>query len=124
MDAITTKHEEQFGLVGTHQRGSIPIDGIFASSSVSIIAAGCYPIGYAPSDHRAVWIKVSISDLFGKILFNSIPVVARRLQCQHPRAVKNFQDFYLQDLKKRNLFERIYHIQQEIEKGAWSSSLE
>ena len=41
-------------LVPTHQQGNIPIDGIFISSSISIISGGYFLLGIAPSDHRAL----------------------------------------------------------------------
>jgi len=34
--------------------GRLPMDGIFLPNHISITAADYYPIGEAPSDHRAI----------------------------------------------------------------------
>ena len=54
VEVITTKHEESSGIAPTYHGGQDPIDGIFVSSNVNIVQAGCRPFGEAPSDHRAL----------------------------------------------------------------------
>ena len=57
-EAILDRHMEEHGIQPTYQRGSDPIDGNFISANIDIELAGYPPFGDAPSDHRAIWVKV------------------------------------------------------------------
>jgi len=61
IEAITTKYSSRFGLEGTYQTGSVPIDRIYISSSVLVSMVGYYLIGQALLDYYAIWLKLSIS---------------------------------------------------------------
>ena len=124
IDIITTKHSSTCSLAETHQTGSILIDSICISSSLSILRTGYYPVDQALSDCCAIWLKLSISQTFGLNMFSSALLVSRRLQCNNPRVVANFQKDYLQFLKEQNLFERIYNVQTAVNIGDWNASLQ
>ena len=89
----------------TYQLGSIPIDRIFISQSLEISIGGYLPFGTAPSNYRALWIKVKVDLAFGYVFQKSMPLIVRRLKYEDPVIVKRFQDEYLQFLTKYNLFE-------------------
>ena len=47
----------------THNRGRLPIDGIFATPSIMITKGGYQGFGDAiPGDHRCLWFNISFSD--------------------------------------------------------------
>ena len=56
------------GLVPADQRGKVPIDGIFISGSLLITQDSYFLFTQAPSDHRAVWIKIKISLAYSYVL--------------------------------------------------------
>ena len=72
IEAIMDRHHLS-GLVPTYQWGKVPIDGIFISSSISITSGGYFLLGIAPSDYRALWVKLSISQAFGHVLHKIPP---------------------------------------------------
>ena len=64
-EIITKKHHQSIGISPTYHRGSNPIDGIFISPNLKIDKCGYFPFGSFPSDHRALWIDISITETFG-----------------------------------------------------------
>ena len=64
-EAITNKHKDSHGLVPTYQLGSELIDGIYISEVLKISSGGYFLFGVSLSDHRAVWIKLKVEDVFG-----------------------------------------------------------
>ena len=105
------------GLVLTYQWGKVPIDGIFISSSISITSGGYFLLGIAPSDYRALWVKLSISQAFGYALHKIPPFSGRRVKCDNPEIINKFNTLYESYLSKFDLFNRIFNIQQAIEAG-------
>ncbi|MFN9982402.1 MAG: hypothetical protein ACK53Y_20915, partial [bacterium] len=69
-----------------------PIDGIWATPGIDILAGGyfSYDEVFQGTDHRCLWIDLSLSNAFGH---NMPPIVRpqmRRLHCRDPRIVDNF----------------------------------
>ena len=116
IEAITDRHN-LLGLVSTHQQGKVPIDGIFISSSILITSGGYFPLVIAPSDYRALWVKLSISQAFGYVLYKIPPFSGRRVKCDNPEIANKFNTLYESYLSKFDLFNRIFNIQQAIEAG-------
>ena len=98
----------------THNRGSRPIDGMFASATVTGGPCGYFPFGVAPGDHRAVWLDVPLSAIFGVSSRPLSPRIARRLQCHDPRVVRRYlrtlQDFYTH----HRVADRTFRLEQSI----------
>jgi hypothetical protein len=62
----------------TFNGGSVPIDGIFASPSVDIIAGGYFEFGCCPlTDHRGLWIDIHYQVAFGHIMPDIVTANAR-----------------------------------------------
>jgi len=68
VEAIIDKHHN-LELVPTYQRGQVPIDSIFISSSLLITSGGYFLLDLAPTNHCTLWIKIKISLVFGYILY-------------------------------------------------------
>ena len=88
-EAIIARHKETYGELPTHKKGSTPIDGIFVSETIHIECGGYLPFGDGPSDHRALWIEVKESTLFGYNMEKIVPPQARKLTLEDPRVVKS-----------------------------------
>ena len=78
-EAITNRHSKLYRLQNTHQMERLPIDGIFIPNHISIISAGYYLVGDAPSDYRVIWLKFKISDIFYFKIFLVALVIQRKL---------------------------------------------
>ena len=72
-------------------KGSKPIDGIFGSKMITTIRSGYQSFDWGmASDHRLLWIDIQISTILGT---NSAPLwkpAARRLKCNDPRTIQEF----------------------------------
>ena len=52
----------------TYNRGTIPIDGIFASTSLQITQGGYTASDWGmQSDHRLLWIDICSNEMFGNL---------------------------------------------------------
>ena len=80
-DAIGSKHPN-VPQPATHQRGSRPIDGIFASPESQIERAGWLPPEESPGDHRAGCVDVKWTSLLGEDVLKVARPDARRLTCK------------------------------------------
>ena len=76
----------------------------FLSSSIIVQAGGHLPFGLAQSDDRTIWIKLKFNHLFRHDFQSTASLVCRRLQCQNPRVVANFQQSHNQFLLQMEHF--------------------
>ena len=96
-------------------QSNVPIDGMWTSPSIDILAAGYsgfgeYPIGNA--DHRLLWIDVSTTSCFGIDLPRPIYRQPRRLTLQDPRVVKRYNRILQAEMERHRLPQRanrVYH---------------
>ena len=89
------------GLFLTHQRGQVPIGGIFISLSLSISSGDYFPFASVPSEHRALWIKIKISFNFGCVLHYVPPFSSRRIKYDNHRTVQRSNELCEQFLLDR-----------------------
>ena len=105
--AITSKHPDA---PETYNSGSLPIDEIFISISLTVKAAGYLEHGASLGDHRPIWIDLDKQSAFGTIYPDLPSYRARRLKCTSPAVVKK----YLQELheyyKKHDVYSRIHQL--------------
>ena len=115
---------QQWGLVDAHHyrhphllpvatcsknRSETPIDGIWCSASIDILAAGYsgfgeYPIGHA--DHRLLWVDVSACSCFGLNPPTPTYTQPRRLTLQDPRVVKRYNNLLISAYERHRLPQR------------------
>ena len=98
----------------THNRGSRPIDGMFASATVAGGSCGYLPFGIAPGDHRALWFDIPLVAVFGVTSRPLSPRVARRLQCHDPRVVRRYHQILHEFYGSHRLAERTFQLEQSI----------
>ena len=122
-EAIT--HNREDAAQSTHQsnRNGVPIDGIFISASLQIIGGGYLPFGFFDSDHRAIWIDVTNSNLFGFKIRDVPRHPARRMKCDLPSVKEKFKSDYKQLLRDTKLHQRIYHLQVLAQQSQWTEAM-
>ena len=115
MECITGRHDDM-ETVATCNRGTKTIDGIFVSNTIMIQKGGYSPFNTFPTDHRALWIDLSMSNLCGNNMAPIIHPQARRLKCNDPVTQKRWTKLYTKALQDKNAIQRAYRLQEEIER--------
>ena len=112
-DSILTRHGND--APRTYIDGNDPIDGIFASSSINITAGGycSFEEGVCGrrTDHRCLWIDVSISSVFGTVPANLTRFHGRRVKCSDPRTLTAFIAHFKQYANDHQLAKRIFDLE-------------
>ena len=112
-ECITGRHNNQPPLA-TCNRGSKPIDGIYVSNTIMIQKGGYCPCNTFPSDHRALWIELTMSNLCGNNMAPIIHPQARRLKCNDPTTQAKWTKLYISFLHERNAIQRAYKLQEQL----------
>ena len=97
IDPIRLRHGQLNNLPPTTDRGSYPIDAIFVSPDLTDIEnGGCLKISNGFSDHRPLFIDISIKRLLGKYKNSTPPYTVRRLKCGDPKSVEQYNELLAQ----------------------------
>ena len=113
IDPIRLRHGIQNGLPPTTDRGSYPIDSIFVSPDlIDIEAGGWLQISTGISDHRPLYIDISIRLLLGKYKNHAGPSTMRRLKCQDMKSVDNYNRILEQQYHHHNTLAKLEHFLQ------------
>jgi len=102
----------------TYQRGSHPIDGIFAAPQLLKKAAGGY-LSFGdtiPSNHRAIWLDLHLPEVCPIYQEVYIKPRTRWLQCKDLRIVNQYNTALLEMLEAKNLPQRISEINKKLTK--------
>jgi hypothetical protein len=100
-ELITNRHGS--AAPATYQRGSVPIDGVFVSSSLLQCQCG-YTQGV--SDHLSLWVDIPYTVALGHEPFKYAKLGARRLTCQDPRVVARYNEILAKHCEENKVFER------------------
>jgi hypothetical protein len=87
----------------TYFRGSNPIDGIWASSDISIANACIMPAGYRIGDHRLFVLDICASDVVSHTLPTPKRAESRRLNTRLPHVAQNYAQLLDQQVVRHNL---------------------
>ena len=91
----------------THFRGTKPIDGIWATSDISIASACIMPAGFGIGDHRMFIIDILTSSLIGTQPQRIVRPKSRRLNTKIPGAASAYRERLENLLLKHRIIERI-----------------
>ena len=91
----------------TYFRGSTPIDGVWATSDVTVVVACIMPVGYGVGDHRLFIIDFLKSCLVGVIPPSIFRSTARRLNLRIPAAAKDYSDIFEHLVLEHKLIEHL-----------------
>lgn len=97
----------------TFHRGVLPIDGIFVSHSVQVSKGGFLPFGFIPSDHRGLWIEVSMDSAFGFSTPKLVYPSARALNTSLPKVRKEWTKLYTEFIQRHKLNEKLFTLEME-----------
>ena len=96
----------------TYKRGSIPIDGLYVSSTLRGLQCG-YLAFEEQFDHRCLWMDIPLTIAFGHSIPAIVTAKARRLKCEDPRIVRKYQDTLRDYLAQHNLLEEAQELQRK-----------
>ncbi|CAJ1951598.1 unnamed protein product [Cylindrotheca closterium] len=77
----------------THQQNqsNVPIDGIFTTSGVPVLAGGYYAFGeFVEADHRALWIDINLNTALGNFTPQGSTFKPRKLTLLDKRSVTRY----------------------------------
>ena len=101
-----------------------PIDGIFATNGIKIIAGGYAPFDEGcPSDHRYLWVDISHQHAFGDESFQMV-TPARRFTTQHPKIVHKYNSKTKEIIQTEKLSKSLFQIESTAQINGWSQELE
>lgn len=102
-----------------------PIDGIFATPGLGILAGGYSPFNSGcPSDHRYLWIDITYQDAYG---YPAPPLVSpevRRLKTTDLKMVKKYNARVHLTLQCAGLFDALTSVSERASSLGWSLTLE
>jgi hypothetical protein len=96
----------------THQRGSVPVDGMFATARLTPERSGYTAFVHGVGgDHRLPWADFSFVNALGHVLPAIERPVGRRLRLHDPRIVARFVKLREDYDTKHNLSRRMFEIE-------------
>ena len=108
IDPIRLRHGDLNNLPPTTDKGSYPIDAIFVSPEIAdIIAGGWLQMSNGISDHRPLFIDISIQQLLGKFKNSTQPYTIRRLKCKDKKAVDKYNSILEQQYMYHNTIQKL-----------------
>ena len=112
-EAILRRHPP----TATHQRNqrNIPIDGIFTTSGVPVLAGGYYAFDeFVEADHRALWIDIDLDTALGNFKPQKTTFKPRKLSLMDTRSVKRYLQLVHAGYEQYNIPERLHRLNQRI----------
>ena len=107
-EVIVEKHGGKGPETCLKNESNIPIDGIFCTPGLSILAGGYLPYCDGPkTDHRLLWIRLSAQIAFGHLGPKIQPHFVRRLNQKDPRGKKKYKDEVREKIRKKKTIESL-----------------
>ena len=103
-------HHTGLYLPPTFRTGSIPIDGIFATSGIECINVTLLPHLGGVGDHRCFIIDFSSSSVIGTDFPNIVRVASRKLNCSTTRMIRLYNAELTAKCNEHNMFGRMDEI--------------
>ena len=110
--------------LGTYNRGTAPIDGLWVSSTLMGSQCGYLPHGEGPPgcDHCILWMDIPKLMVFGNKITSHRPSV-RRMKTKDPRIVRRFNDYMVGKLHDHNLLDRCRDLHAQTLLGEWTEQM-
>jgi hypothetical protein len=94
-------------LGATYFRGTNPIDGIWATSDVTVVGACVMPVGFGVGDHRLFVIDFLTSSLVGVHPPKIVRAQARRLNTRQVATAERYSEKFEDNIVRHRLIERL-----------------
>ena len=91
----------------TFFRGSKPIDGVWATSDITVNNAAIMPAGYGIGDHRLFVIDLMAADIIGSAPPKVVRLASRRLNTKLPRVAATYSWLLEEKIIKHRLIELV-----------------
>jgi len=117
MADITLKKHRQDALA-TQNRGSYPIDGLFATRALQNHQCGYLSGLDAIGDHRCLWIDIPEVQIFGSNLPPTMKPKARWLKMEDPCIVKKYVDYLETHIMQHDLLETTKQLANQLTKAS------
>ena len=91
----------------TFFRGSKPIDGVWATSDITVCNAAIMPAGYRIGDHQLFVINFASQDIIGDLAPKVVRPASRRLNTKIPWAAEKYAELLEQKNAKHRVIERL-----------------
>ena len=112
-ECITHRHDD-LRPMATCNRGTKVIDGVYVSNTIMIQKGGYCPFNTFPSDHRALWLDITMSNLCGNSMAKVLHPQARRLKCNSPLIQNKWTELFMTALQDKNAVQRAYNLQNKL----------
>ena len=110
-EVIIEKHGDEGPETCIRNESKIPIDGIFCTPGLSILAGGYLPYHDGPkSDHRFLWIRMAVQIAFGHLAPPTQPHYIRRLNQKDPRGKKKYKEVVRRKMRRKNIIPRLQRL--------------
>lgn len=106
-------HHPTLPLTPTFQTGRLPIDAVFVTPDLPVTAGAWISSKRCPGDHRGCILELRWKALLGEDLFKIQRPEARRLSCQIPSAVKEYNKLLEKQVKEKKIVERLHKVYQQ-----------
>ena len=98
----------------TNQRGSKPIDSIFVSPALNNACRGGWlKFGSGIGDHRPLYIDIDFQKLLGENRFVIKRPQIRRLKCEDPRIVSNYNRIFESHGQKNKIYNTFHQLKDQ-----------
>ena len=108
-------------LGATYFRGSKPIDGVWATSDITVTSACMMPVGFGIGDHRLFVIDLLTASLIGNTPTRIIRPGARRLTTKLPGIVHAYTERLEKLVLKHRIIERMGDAHEHSPSNKWPS---
>jgi hypothetical protein len=98
----------------TFHRGTTSIDAIFVSHTIKAQQGGYLPFGSFPSDHRGLWIDITMDNAFSYKVPKSMKFKARRLKSNNAKVRNKWIQIYEEHIRKHHLHLRQFQLEATI----------
>jgi hypothetical protein len=124
-EAILDLHSDHSPLAThNHNQNRQPVDGIWDTQGIQIAYGGYSAFGDAcPSDHRALWIDIMYSVMFGQTPDTMWLPTARKLNTRDPRLVQLYNSRVKQEIIKSGFTKRFADFSACHASGEWSNTM-
>jgi hypothetical protein len=103
----------------TYVNGSVLIDGIFATTGINPVVSGYTEFSWGIySDHRLLWVDLSLIQILGSKTPPLWKPKARRLKCDNPIIVRKFNNSRLKHFDNNQIHYKMQEIKELIAAGA------
>ena len=101
---------------------NVPIDGLWVSPSLNVLAAGMSGFGelYPDSDHRLLWVDIHVQSLFGFLTPLPEKRPSESLPIKDPRAMKKYNTYVKQQFHQHKIMEKTFELERKAQTSTFN----